>query len=212
MWDNAYSVHTLYEDAPELASIRDFCFQHGTLDSVFQFGSTSKITFAGAGVSFQAGSEKNLTALKRHLGFQSIGPDKVNQLRHVRFLTDETTLAAHMSAHAALIEPRFDCVLNTLTNELAGTGMGDWSNPRGGYFVSFNARPGLAKKIVQLADAIGVKLTPAGATFPYGEDPDDSNIRLSPTFPALEDVKAAVAAFVICVKLASLEDRCAVNA
>jgi DNA-binding transcriptional MocR family regulator len=209
MWDNAYAVHTLYEDAPPLASIRDYCAKHGTLDSVFQFGSTSKITFAGAGVAFLASSEKNLAALKQHLSFQTIGPDKVNQLRHVRFLAGTDALAALMAQHAALIRPRFECVLDTLAQELAGRGMGEWMAPRGGYFVSFNTRPGLARKVVQLADAIGVKLTPAGATFPYGHDPDDSNIRLSPTFPALKDVKAAIEAFVICVKLASLEDRVA---
>jgi DNA-binding transcriptional MocR family regulator len=207
MWDNAYAVHTLYEDAAPLASIRDFCQKHGTMDNVFQFGSTSKVTFAGAGVSFLASSESNLAALKQHLAFQTIGPDKVNQLRHVRFLKNPDTLAKHMAAHAALIRPRFDCVLHTLERELTGRGMGDWAAPRGGYFISFNALGGLARKVVKLANAIGVKLTPAGATFPYGEDPDDSNIRLSPTYPALEDVNAAIEAFVICVKLTSIEDR-----
>jgi len=207
MWDNAYAVHTLYEDAPVLASIRHYCEAHGTLDSVFQFGSTSKITFAGAGVAFMAGSEKNLSALKQHLAFQTIGPDKVNQLRHVRFLADDKTLAAHMAAHAGIIRPRFDCVLGILSQELANTGMGTWSTPRGGYFVSFDTLPGLARTVVQKAEAIGVKLTPAGATFPYGSDPDNSNIRLSPTFPSLNDVKAAIEAFVICVKIASVEDR-----
>jgi DNA-binding transcriptional MocR family regulator len=209
MWDNAYAVHTLYDDAPPLAPIRDYCQKHGTLDNVFQFGSTSKITFAGAGVAFMASSERNLAALKQHLSFQTIGPDKVNQLRHVRFLAGPDALDGLMAQHAALIRPRFECVLDTLAQELAGRGMGEWMSPRGGYFVSFNTRPGLARKVVQLADAIGVKLTPAGATFPYGKDPDDSNIRLSPTFPALKDVKAAIEAFVICVKLASLEDRIA---
>ena len=207
MWDNAYAVHTLYEDAPQLASIRDYCQQHGTLDNVFQFGSTSKVTFAGAGVAFLASSDKNIAALKQHLSFQTIGPDKVNQLRHVRFLADMDTLARHMSNHAAIIRPRFECVLETLSRELAGTGMGEWTSPRGGYFVSFNTLPGLARKVVQLADAIGVKLTPAGATFPYGKDPEDSNIRLSPTYPSLDDLSAAVEAFVVCVKLASIEDR-----
>lgn len=207
MWDNAYAVHSLYEDAPQLASIRDYCQQHGTLDSVFQFGSTSKITFAGSGVSFLASSQQNLAALKHHLGFQTIGPDKVNQLRHVRFLADASTLARHMSAHAAIVRPRFDCVLATLERELSGRGMGAWSTPRGGYFISVNTLPGLARKVVQLADAIGVKLTPAGATFPYGNDPEDRNIRLSPTYPALDEVKAAVEAFVVCVQLATIEQR-----
>lgn len=207
MWDNAYAVHRLYDDAPPLASVRDYCQKHGTMDSLFQFGSTSKITFAGAGVSFLASSDKNLTALKQHLAFQTIGPDKVNQLRHVRFLENPDTLAEHMEAHAAVIRPRFECVLDTLAQELAGKGMGEWSSPRGGYFISFNTLPGLARKVVNLAESIGVKLTPAGATFPYGEDPLDSNIRLSPTFPSLEDLGAAIEAFVICVKVASIQDR-----
>lgn len=207
MWDNAYAIHTLYDDAPRLASVRDFCQQYATMDNVFQFGSTSKITFAGAGVSFMASSEKNMAALKQHLAFQTIGPDKVNQLRHVRFLANTETLAQHMAAHAALIRPRFECVLGILAQELAGQGMGEWSTPRGGYFVAFNTVPGLARKVVELAETIGVKLTPAGATFPYGADPQDSNIRLSPTFPALEDVRAAIEAFVICVKLATVQQR-----
>ncbi len=207
MWDNAYAVHTLYDDAPKLASISDFCRKHGTMDNVIQFGSTSKITFAGAGVSYLATSERNLAALKAHLAFQTIGPDKVNQLRHVRFLADMKTLAGHMAAHAAHISPRFDCVLEALTRELSGRGMGEWTSPRGGYFISFNTLPGQARKVVQLAGAIGVKLTPAGATFPYGEDPEDSNIRLAPTYPSLEDVKAAIESFVVCVKLAAVEDR-----
>ncbi len=207
MWDNAYAIHTLYDDAPPLASIHEYCRRHGTLDSVFQFGSTSKITFAGAGVAFMAGSDRNMAALKRHLGFQTIGPDKVNQLRHVRFLADEQTLARHMAAHATIIRPRFECVLEVLNRELQGSGMGVWTAPRGGYFISFNTLPGLARRVVRLADQIGVKLTPAGATYPYGQDPDDSNIRLSPTFPSLADVQAAVEAFVVCVKLAALEQR-----
>ena len=205
MWDNAYAVHTLYDDAASLMPIRDLCDKYGTMDNLFHFGSTSKITFAGAGVAFLASSEGNLTALKQHLAFQTIGPDKVNQLRHVRFLANPETLAVHMTAHAAIIRPRFECVLNTLEHALSNSGMGDWSSPRGGYFVSFNTLPGLAKKVVKLAESIGVKLTPAGATFPYGEDPQDTNIRLSPTFPHIEDVKAAINAFVICVKLASIE-------
>jgi DNA-binding transcriptional MocR family regulator len=207
MWDNAYAVHGLYDDAPALAPIGHYAKKHDTLDSVFQFGSTSKVTFAGAGVSFLSSSEKNLAALRQHLAFQTIGPDKVNQLRHVRFLTDPETLSMHMAAHASLIRPRFECVLDTLGKELAGLGMGEWSSPRGGYFISFDTLPGLAGKVVGMAAAIGVKLTPAGATFPYGEDPRDSNIRLSPTFPTLEDLRAAIEAFVICVKLASIQDR-----
>jgi len=205
MWDNAYAVHALVEGAPALAPISKYCEAHGTADNIFQFGSTSKITFGGAGVSFLSSSEKNLAALKKHLGFQTIGPDKVNQLRHVRFLKDLETISAHMAKHADIIRPRFDCVLNTLNAELAGTGMGNWTKPEGGYFISFDCLPGLAKRIVQLAADIGVKLTPAGATWPYGDDPQDSNIRLSPTFPSLEDLQACLDAFVVCVKLASVQ-------
>jgi aspartate/methionine/tyrosine aminotransferase len=204
MWDNAYAVHTLYDDAPALASISEQCRSHGTLDNVFQFGSTSKITFSGAGVAFLSSSKPNLAALGKHLAYQTIGPDKVNQLRHVRFLRDMDTLAAHMAKHADLIRPRFESVLETLERELAGTGMGSWTKPRGGYFISFDTRPGLAREVVSLAGAIGVKLTPAGATFPYGRDPQDSNIRLAPTFATPQAVKDAVAAFVVCVRLASV--------
>ena len=211
MYDNAYAVHALYDDAPALANIRDFCEQSGTTDNLFQFGSTSKITFAGAGVAFAASSVANLEALKSHLSFQSIGPDKVNQLRHVKLLKDADGVAAHMRKHADILRPRFDAVLATLEQGLAGTGMGEWQAPRGGYFISFNTRPGLAREVVRLAGEIGVALTPAGATFPYGNDPEDSNIRLAPSFPSLEEVKETARAFVICVKLASLRQRAATH-
>lgn len=209
MWDNAYAVHTLYDDAPELASISEHCRSQGTLDNVFLFGSTSKVTQAGAGVAFLGSSRENLAALGNHLGYQMIGPDKVNQLRHLRFLRDQQQLAAHMALHAELIRPRFESVLQTLERELGGTGMGSWTSPRGGYFISFDTRPGLAREIVGLANDIGVKLTPAGATFPYGEDPQDCNIRLSPTFPPAPAVKATVEAFVVCVQLASVRQQLA---
>jgi DNA-binding transcriptional MocR family regulator len=207
LWDNAYAVHTLYDDAPELTSISDQCRDLGTLDNLFQFGSTSKITHAGAGVAFLGSSRDNLAALVRHLGYQMIGPDKVNQLRHVRFLRDRETLATHMAKHAAIIRPRFESVLGTLEQELGGSGMGSWTAPRGGYFISFDTLPGLAREVVRLAAGIGVKLTPAGATFPYGNDPQDSNIRLSPTFPPAPAVQATVEAFVICVQLATVRQR-----
>ena len=212
LWDNAYAVHSLYEDAPALASISDNCRTHGTLDNVFQFGSTSKITLAGAGVAFLGSSQQNLAALGKHLGYQMIGPDKVNQLRHVRFLQSTDHLATHMAKHAAIIRPRFESVLKTLESELSGTGMGSWTTPRGGYFISFDTLPGLAREVVQMADDIGVKLTPAGATFPYGEDPQDCNIRLSPTFPPAPAVQATVEAFVVCVQLASVRQRLAQQA
>lgn len=207
MWDNAYAVHTLGDDAPTLDSIAAHARELGTMDGIFQFGSTSKITFAGAGVAFVGSSERNLAAFRAHLAFQTIGPDKVNQARHVRFLKDSETLSAHMSRHAALLKPRFDAVLGTLERELAGSGMGSWTTPQGGYFVSFDALPGLASEIVALAGNVGVKLTPAGATFPYGKDPDNRNIRLSPSFPAQDDVQASVDVFVLCVKIASIKQR-----
>ena len=207
MWDNAYAVHTLGDDAPTLDSIATHARELGTMDGIFQFGSTSKITFAGAGVAFVGSSERNLAAFRAHLAFQTIGPDKVNQLRHVRFLKDSETLSGHMSRHAALLKPRFDAVLSTLERELAGSGMGSWTTPQGGYFVSFDALPGLASEIVALAGNVGVKLTPAGATFPYGKDPDNCNIRLSPSFPAQDDVQASVDVFVLCVKIASIKQR-----
>ena len=207
MWDNAYAVHALHSGAPALANISSYARDFGTMDGIFQFGSTSKITFAGAGVAFAGSSERNLATFKAHLAFQTIGPDKVNQLRHVRFLQDAKNLQAHMSRHAALLQPRFDAVLSTLEQALGGTGMGSWTAPQGGYFVSFDSRPGLASTIVDLAGKVGVKLTPAGATFPHGNDPEDSNIRLSPSFPALEDVQASVDVFVLCVKIASIKQR-----
>jgi DNA-binding transcriptional MocR family regulator len=207
MWDNAYAVHALTAGAPTLASISEYCKKLGTTDSVFQFGSSSKTTFPGSGVAYLSSSEKNLSALKQHLEYQTIGPDKVNQLRHVRFLKDAPTVAAHMAKHATIVQPRFDAVLQVLETELADTGMGNWTKPAGGYFISFDSLPGLAKEIIQLANGIGVKLTPAGATYPYGDDPQDSNIRLAPTFPSLEDVQACAEAFVVCVKLASVKQK-----
>ncbi len=204
MWDNAYAVHALRDDAPPLAPIGNYCREHGTMDNVFQFGSTSKVTFPGAGVAFLGSSGRNLDALREHLSFQTIGPDKINQLRHVRFLQDGDTIAAHMAKHADIIRLRFDSVLETLQRELGNKRVGSWTTPGGGYFISFDTLPGLAQEVVQLAADIGVKLTPAGATFPYGKDPHDCNIRLSPTFPAERAVKDAVAAFVVCVQLATL--------
>ncbi|NQX88830.1 MAG: aminotransferase class I/II-fold pyridoxal phosphate-dependent enzyme [Halioglobus sp.] len=207
MWDNAYAVHTLYDDAAKLPSLHRHCMEQGTLNNVFQFGSTSKVTFASAGIAFLSSGARNLEALQAHMAFQSIGPNKVEQLRHVRLLKDSDTLSQHMAAHAAIIRPRFECVLTTLDTALTGSGMGQWTRPKGGYFISFDTLPGLASRVVQLAAAIGVKLTPAGATFPYGKDPADRNIRLSPTFLSLDDLQTAMDAFVVCVQLASMEAR-----
>ncbi|MDO6460035.1 aminotransferase class I/II-fold pyridoxal phosphate-dependent enzyme [Granulosicoccaceae sp. 1_MG-2023] len=203
MWDNAYAVHDLDEALP-LANIREACEKHGTLNSVVQFASTSKVTFAGAGVAFMAASQENLARFKQHLGIASIGPDKVNQLRHLRLLKDAGALRAHMKQHAELLRPRFDAVLEALDTAFGDSDIAEWTRPRGGYFVSFNSRPGLAGEIVRLAKEAGVVLTPAGATFPYGKDEQDRNIRIAPSFPSLDNIRAAMEVFVVCVKLASV--------
>ncbi len=206
MWDNAYTVHDLDEQPPVLSGLMDACRKHGTEDNVFITGSTSKITFAGGGVSFAGTSEDNLKHLKKWFSAMTIGPNKVNQLRHMRFLKDMDGLRAHMRKHAEIIAPKFDVVQQRLA-ALTGKGMGSWTNPRGGYFASFDALPGLAKEIVKLAADAGVKLTPAGATFPYGKDPEDKNIRIAPTFPGYDEVDQAMQVFVTCVELASVRQR-----
>jgi DNA-binding transcriptional MocR family regulator len=204
IYDNAYAVHDLVGEPPRLASIMQACERHGTQDSVIQIASTSKITFAGAGLAFMAASKANLDSFKKHLGLVTIGPDKVNQQRHALFLKDRAALNALMQQHAAIIRPKFDCVIDQLEKGLGNRAMGRWNEPRGGYFVSFYTRPGLAGEVVRLAAEAGVKLTPAGAAFPYGKDPEDSHIRLAPTFPAIGEVEQAMQVFVICVQLATL--------
>ena len=207
MWDNAYAVHDLDDEPPRLANLMDACRRQGTTDSLVLFGSTSKITRAGAGISFLAGSAINLDNFRNRLRVMTIGPDKINQLRHVQFLRDLDGVRAHMRKHAAILRPKFDLVQERLSNALAGTGMGSWTTPRGGYFVSFDALPGLASRIIRLAGEAGVKLTPAGATFPYRRDPNDTNIRLAPTFPNLADLDQALQVFLVCVQLASIRQR-----
>ncbi len=203
-WDNAYGVHDLEANAPQLASILEATRRHGTEDAVIQFGSTSKITHAGSGVAFVAASKTNLTGLKKFLNSCSIGPDKVNQIRHTRFLPNKDALYAHMAKHAALLNPRFAAVLSALGNAFEGSDLGAWEKPVGGYFVSFDTRPNCAKETVRLAAEAGVKLTPAGATYPYGKDPQDRNIRIAPSVPTVPEVVGAMEVFVTCVKLASV--------
>lgn len=207
MYDNAYAVHDLTGDPPVLASLFEACRRHGTEDSVVQFASTSKMTFAGAGLAFLATSPANLDAFKQHLGVVTIGPDKLNQQRHVLFLKDAASIRALMRRHAALIKPKFDGVLETLQTHLGNRDMGSWTEPQGGYFVSFYAKPGLASEIVRLAHEAGVKLTPAGVTYPYGKDPEDSHIRLAPSYPTATEVKQAMEVFVLCVQLATVRRR-----
>lgn len=208
-YDNAYAVHDLADNPALLDSLWNRCESHGTLDSVWQFGSTSKITFAGAGVAFVASSSDNLAELQKLLGVMIIGFDKVNQLRHARMFPNRKTLMSHMGKHAELIRPKFAAVLQALDNELAE--YGSWTQVNGGYFISFDTEPGLASEVVRLAAEAGVKLTPAGATFPYGKDPEDCNIRIAPTLPPLAEVVKAMEVFVTCVKLATVRKELAVN-
>ncbi len=203
-WDNAYAIHDLSDSPQGLANIADACDKAGTTDSVLQFASTSKVTFAGAGIAFLGGSTTNLAGIKHALGFITIGPDKVNQLRHVKFFSETGALAEHMRKHAAIIKPRFASVLKHLEAAFGDNDLGAWERPDGGYFISFDTKPGLAKSVVAMAGEAGVKLTPAGATFPYGNDPDDRNIRIAPTVPTVAQVDTAMEVFVLCVKLASV--------
>lgn len=210
LWDNAYAVHDLVFPGAELASIYDASKRHGTEDHIVQFGSTSKITFAGGGVAFVASGDGVLSALEREFEYMTIGPDKVNQLRHSRFLKGRVT--EHMQAHAALLKPKFDIVLNTLEEELGGLGIASWTHPIGGYFVSLDVQNGLASKIIELASAVGLKLTPAGATYPYGQDPEDKNVRIAPTYADLEELKEAMLVLTLCVKLATAQSAAAQSA
>lgn len=205
-WDNAYAVHDLIDNAPTLANIMDLCRQHKTADSVLQFASTSKITYAGAGLAWMGASERNLQSFLKHLGICTIGADKINQARHVKFLPDMNAVRAQMKKHAAVLKPRFDCVLKKLENEL-NTDYGSWGKPQGGYFVSFDTQVGLATTVVQLADVAGVKLTPAGSTYPYKKDPQNKNIRIAPSFPTLAELDKAMDVFVLCVKLATINQK-----
>ncbi len=205
-WDNAYAVHHLYEDKQdEILEILGECEKAGNPDMVFEFCSTSKITFSGAGMAAMASSAANLADTKKTLTLQTIGYDKVNQLRHARYFKNLEGIRAHMKKHAAIIRPKFEAVLAVLDKELGGLGIGEWTNPLGGYFISFNAMEGCAKAIVAKCKEAGVVLTGAGATYPYGKDPKDSNIRIAPTFPTAEQMAAATDLFVLCVKLVSVE-------
>ncbi|MGH1470943.1 MAG: aminotransferase class I/II-fold pyridoxal phosphate-dependent enzyme [Cellvibrionaceae bacterium] len=206
-WDNAYSVHTLSDNAPTLANINEYCKKHETIDNILQFASTSKITHAGAGISFMAASEKNLNAFKKILAMSTIGPDKVNQLRHSHLLPDANAIRKLMKKHAALLQPRFDMVLTKLSAAFNNTDLGYFESPQGGYFISFDAHKHCAKAIVKLAAEAGVKLTPAGATFPYGNDPEDKNIRIAPSVPSVDEISKAMDVFIVCVKLASVKQR-----
>lgn len=204
-WDNAYCVHHLTDKHDKLKNILEALRANGKENMVYIFGSTSKITFPGSGVAMMAASEENIASIKKQLAFQTIGPDKLNQLRHVRFFKNLKGIEEHMKKHAAIIKPKFDAVINALESELGGTGLAEWTNPRGGYFISVNTLDGCAKRTVELCKEAGVKLTPAGATYPYGIDPRDRNIRIAPTYPPLDELKVAAKLFCLCVKIAGIE-------
>ena len=205
-WDNAYAVHDLYEDRSDvLLEIFDQCEKAGNPDMVYEFCSTSKVSYAGAGIAAIATSKGNLEWMKKSMTVQTIGYDKVNQLRHVRYYKDLNGIKAHMRKHAAMLRPKFDAVLETLDKELSGLGIGEWTRPNGGYFISFQALDGCAKAIVAKCKEAGMTLTGAGATYPYGKDPKDSNIRIAPSFPTPEEMAQATELFVLCVKLVSVE-------
>ncbi len=205
MWDNAYCIHEFEGDFAPFADILSLCAENGNADMVYEFASTSKVTFPGAGVSVMATSEANLAYLVPLINIQTIGYDKINQLRHVKYLQNKEHTLALMQRHAAILRPKFHAVLDALDKEIAPLGIGSWKRPVGGYFVSYDAMPGTAKRALELCKEAGVTMTGAGATFPYGVDPQDSNIRIAPSLPPVEELQQAIAIFCLCVKLAALE-------
>ncbi|MBR2697119.1 MAG: aminotransferase [Clostridia bacterium] len=203
-WDNAYGLHHLYDHRQDyLIEILAECKRAGNPDLVYKFSSTSKITFPGSGIAAMATSPNNMEDIVTFLRHQTIGHDKVNQLRHVRFFKDIHGMVEHMRKHADIIRPKFEAVTSTLERDLGELDIGTWTTPLGGYFIMFDSLPGCAKSIVALCKKAGVKMTPAGATWPYGKDPNDSNIRIAPTYPSLADLKTAVEIFTLCVRIAS---------
>ena len=205
MWDNAYCVHDLTDTPDTLLNIYDLCVENGTEDQIFIFASTSKISFPGAGVAGLATSDNNIRDFKEHTLTSTIGPDKLNQLRHARFFKNSAGLAAQMQKHAALLRPKFEAVYGALHEELDGTGVGDWTEPQGGYFLSYNTPRGCARAVVAMCANLGVRFTPAGATYPYGIDPDDCNIRIAPSFATVEDGKAATHILALCTKIVYID-------
>lgn len=204
-WDNAYVIHHLYEDKQiNLLDLLSECEKAGNPDMVYEFASTSKVTFPGSGISAMASSKANLDFVKKYMTVQTIGYDKINQLRHVRYFKDINGVYAHMKKHAAILRPKFETVLRILEDELGNLEIGQWVTPKGGYFISFDSLEGCAKDIISKCREAGVIMTPAGATYPYGKDPMDSNIRIAPSYPTLEELHQAVFLFTLCVKLVSV--------
>ncbi len=204
-WDNAYTIHHLYDEEDYIPEILDECRRAGNPDMVYKFASTSKISFPGSGIAAIAASHNNLDDIKQQLAIQTIGHDKVNQLRHVRFFRDIQGMREHMRRHADILRPKFEAVIEILDRELGGLEIGSWTRPKGGYFISFDSMDGCAKEIVSRCKKAGVVMTGAGATYPYGKDPHDSNIRIAPSYPPLADLKMATELFALCVKIVSIK-------
>ncbi|WP_368901953.1 aminotransferase [Oceanobacillus oncorhynchi] len=202
-WDNAYAIHDLTDHPPKLKNILEACKEHGNPNRVFMFASTSKMTFPGSGVAVVAASKENISFIKEQLSVQTIGPDKVNQLRHVRFFENYSNLLEHMKKHAEIMKPKFDAVIEILHSKLDSYGIATWAEPDGGYFISLNTMDGCASEVIRLAKEAGVTLTGAGAAFPYGRDPRDRNIRIAPSFPSLEEVEKAIDVLCTCIILVS---------
>jgi DNA-binding transcriptional MocR family regulator len=205
MWDDAYTVHYLGDAPAKQKSLIEACAEAGNPNRAYVFGSTSKITFPGSGIAVLASSVENIKYSLSYITAQTIGNDKLNQLRHANFLKDYDGIVAHMEKHAEILRPKFNAVLEVLEEELGGLGILEWTKPQGGYFVSINTLDGCATKVVAMANACGVKFTPAGATFPYRKDPRDRNIRIAPTLPPLEELYEAIRVLCVCIKICSAE-------
>ena len=204
-WDNAYAVHHLTAERIEIANIDEACARAGHPNRAFMFGSTSKITYAGAGVGLFAGSKENVAWYLARMSKRTIGGDKVNQLRHVRLLKNTAGIAQLMDRHRAIMAPKFEQVLHTFAEHLGNSGVATWTRPKGGYFITLDVLDGCAQRVVQLAKEAGVELTPAGSTHPYGKDPHDRTIRIAPSFPELAEVTQAAEGVAVCVLLAAAE-------
>ena len=205
MWDNAYCVHEIEGEYVQIPNIIELCEQAGRPNMVYEFASTSKITFAGGGISVIVSSEANIAYISKMFGVQIISYDKINQLRHVRYLKDKAHTIELMKKHAALLAPKFAVVADALEREIGPCGFANWNRPRGGYFVSLNTMPGTAKRAIALCKEAGVEMTPAGATYPYGVDPQDSNLRIAPSLPPIDELEKAMDVFCTCLKIAALE-------
>lgn len=204
-WDDAYAVHPLYEDCASIPNLLVEAEKAGNPDIAFVFMSTSKISFPGSGVAVLASSDNNIAQIKSVMTIQTIGHDKLNQLRHVRFFKSAEGVKAHMQKHAAILRPKFECVIDTFHKHFDGTGIAEWTEPKGGYFISLNVMDGCAKKVYDLMCGLGVKLTKVGATFPYGIDPRDRNLRIAPSYPSVDNLRTAAEALCLCTKIAAIE-------